>query len=71
MSYQDDFVAICAVRYALGRRSYAPGLVMEWVRESKISASARQSIAKEVLREITVDMAYAQEWKQFAEELLC
>ena len=24
-------VAVCAVRYALGRRSYMPGLVTEWI----------------------------------------
>ena len=25
-------VAICAVRYALGRRTYMPGLVTEWIK---------------------------------------
>lgn len=28
-----DFVCICAVRYCLGRRTYAPGAVMSFIKQ--------------------------------------
>lgn len=30
IDHNTSFVALCAVRYALGRMSYAPSIVMDW-----------------------------------------
>ena len=44
-------VAICAVRYALGRRTYMPGLVTDWVMEN-FTGRMPKGTAEIMLRDI-------------------
>ena len=48
--YRDQSIVICAFRYALGRRSYMPSLVADWIKEhwSQIDATNRELIAREI-----------------------
>ena len=74
------FMACCAVRYCLGRASYAPGVAMDWCRGhwSRLSDKDRHLIVRDVIRWLadrrlwdkdgTQD--YRREWAQFATDRL-
>lgn len=71
----DDLFIVCAAfRYALGRRSYAPGLVMRWIKDRAdvLTDELRKQIAKEVrewdrMGQLNKDSEYQREWLQFAD----
>jgi len=46
----DDFIALAAFRYALGRRTYAVSLVVQWLRTNKnlLTRETRQLIVTEI-----------------------
>ena len=68
----DDLFIICAAfRYALGRSSYAPGLVADWIeaRKSQITEELRLQIANEVRAEIArrgESLPYSDRWLALA-----
>jgi hypothetical protein len=67
------FIATAAVRYALGRSSYAPDLVMRWVERADLTRADRTMIAAEVFVELDRyedEPPYAREWRKFAERQL-
>lgn len=67
------FIATAAVRYALGRSSYAPGLVMRWVERADLTRADRGMIAREVFAELDRyddEPPHAREWRKFAERQL-
>ena len=73
----DDLFMVCAAfRYALGRRSYAPGLVMRWLKDhaSELTDDLRKQIAKEVrewdrLKQFADDREYRRDWLRFADAI--
>ena len=74
-------MVMCSIRYAMGRRTYMPGLVQDIVKKyrNRLSARALVQISEEVTREIEsyesdgktlgADFDH-RDWKKFAEELL-
>lgn len=75
----DDLFIICAAfRYALGRKSYAPGLVADWIEERKrlLTAELARQIAKEIHEEVASyersrkePLPYAARWLSLAASL--
>lgn len=73
----EAFMVVCAVRYALGRQSYAPSIVMKEVRRLRsripkgdidvIVDSIRTDLA--YLTRLGGTVAYGDEWTALADEL--
>ena len=72
--YDDDFGAICncAVRYALGRRTYMPGLVMDFIKPhlSELSDKTLWCFQRDLQERARITRDFADdwagdEWKQF------
>ena len=59
ISYNLYTVAICAVRYALGRRTYMPGLVTEWIM-ANFAGRMPKNIAEIMLRDIKEQREYGE-----------
>lgn len=70
----DHIIVIhCAIRYALGRSSYAPGAVMDYVRSvrDQLTAGSIVTIQRDIadhLKEYP-NTSQAAEWRKFSEEL--
>ena len=77
------FMAGCAVRYCLGRASYAPGVAMDWCRDHwhRLSEQDKHVIVRDVIKWLAdrrlwdKDGApcmqdYRAEWSQFAGDRL-
>jgi hypothetical protein len=62
----ERIVMMCAMRYALGRRSYAPGAVIEYIisREDILDKSDREVIERDIKEYLAdnPDMAYKEKW---------
>lgn len=75
-AHDDLFVVLATFRYALGRRSYAPGLVMDWIRERKdfLTDELRNQIAREAREYADLHgdggMDYCKEWRAFADAIV-
>ena len=77
MTDHEAFMVVCAVRYALGRQSYAPSIVMKEVRRLRpripqgdilvIVDSIRTDL--EYLTRLGGTVAYGDEWAALADEL--
>jgi hypothetical protein len=72
----DDFIAVSAFRYALGRQTYAVTRVVKWLERNKAAMSdhTRELIVREIHEaanagRIGGDMD-RREWLQFATEML-
>lgn len=50
---EELFIIVAAFRYAIGRRSYAPGLVADWIeaRKALLAHETRECIAREIREE--------------------
>lgn len=76
-SADDLFIVVAAFRYALGRRSYAPGLVARWIeaRKQHLPQEARAQIAQEIRNEADAvsrrdnPLPYAERWLALAASL--
>lgn len=74
------FMATCAVRYCLGRASYAPGVAMDWCRDNwdRLTEKDQHNIVRDVVDWLAdrhiwdVDVThlddYRAEWARFALE---
>ena len=72
----DGFVILCAVRYCLGRSSYAPSLMIEWLRAHwhQIDPRDRSIIMRDVREAVSasehgcglLSLPYEREWRDFA-----
>ena len=75
----DGFVSIAAVRYCLGRASYAPSIAMDWCRKnwSRMSDNDRHVIVRDVIQwladrrlwdkdGVAYGTDYRKEWTDFA-----
>lgn len=69
----ESIVILSAVRYVLGRASYAPGCVMDFCRENwgDLSENTRHVIMRDVLQWLGerhlwnhTDMDYSKEWRE-------
>lgn len=60
MKAKDEFLVIYAVRYCLGRSSYAPGEVVEWVLDhiDDIQDSTKRQITRDILNEVAREIRY-------------
>lgn len=74
----DDFggaVLNCAVRYAIGRRSYMPGLVMDEIRPMLKDCSDKtlwcfdRDISRWLEGRVGETMEYENEWAKFRDEV--
>jgi len=52
-------VAICAVRYALGRRTYMPGLVTDWIK-ANFAGKIPKGTCEIMLRDIQEQREYGE-----------
>lgn len=79
-----QFIIVSAVRYAVGRRSYAPGLTIEWVKRwwHRMTPQTKRLLARDVNEEIelqdtfgppsTRSLGFADQdkaWREFAKWL--
>lgn len=50
--HDTGFIVLSAVRYAMGRRSYAVGLIIDWVQHfwDKLTPNDKECIARDVKR---------------------
>lgn len=72
----DGFVILCAMRYCLGRSSYAPSLMIEWLRAHwhQIDPRDRSIIMRDVREAASaserscglLSLPYEREWRDFA-----
>ena len=72
----DGFVILCAMRYCLGRSSYAPSLMIEWLRAHwhQIDPRDRSIIMRDVREAVSasegscglLSLPYAREWRDLA-----
>ncbi len=75
----DDLFIICAAfRYAIGRKSYAPGLVADWIEKRKAALTDElcEQIAREIREEVSRHvrvhkdtLAYEDRWLALADSL--
>ena len=75
MDGDEDFglVCICAIRYALGRQTYAPGIVTRWIAYhlDKLSVKDLSVIAEDLARyDYTKDEWNGDIWKRFRERVM-
>lgn len=75
-SAADLFIVCAAFRYALGRRSYAPGLVMRWIKDhaKDLTDELRKQIARETREQnsrggLDGEREYQRDWLAFADWL--
>ena len=66
MGCNESVVTMSAVRYALGRSSYAPGCVMDWCKQNKdrLTAKSIAVIQRDICERIEQfpDLPYRDEW---------
>ena len=76
-STDDLFIVVAAFRYALGRSSYAPSLVADWIEAHKqhMPQETRAQIAQEIRNEVDAyyrrndPLPYADRWLVLAVSL--
>lgn len=79
LDHWSGFMVLCAVRYCLGRYSYAPGVAMDWCRDHwhRLSDNDKHIILRDVIEWLSdrrlwdIDGAerlgdYRGQWEQFA-----
>jgi hypothetical protein len=68
--YLDEFVAIAAVRYSIGRQTYAGSVVIEWIKKNrkKFNSEFWDKLRVEITRAESVDEATKSEWQEFFKE---
>lgn len=78
ITHDDDFggaVLNCAVRYALGRTSYMPGLVMDVIRPMLKDCSyttlycMRKDVSAWLKDNSVLSMGYVKEWHHFLDDV--
>ena len=72
----DGFVVLCAMRYCLGRSSYAPSMMIEWLQAHwhQIDPRDRSIIVRDVREAVSasergrglISLPYEREWRGFA-----
>lgn len=76
--YEELFIVVAAFRYAIGRKSYAPGLVADWIeaRKTLLARETRECIAREIREELErapklykEPLPYADRWQALAQSL--
>jgi hypothetical protein len=70
--HDTGFIVLSAVRYAMGRRSYAVGMIIEWVKEfwDKLTPNDQSHIARDVKEYMEGDRSKGDdcdlvEWEDF------